>query len=216
MSVSAVSFNSIEPINSKKLQKEEKICGVSQPDIFLKSNDNTKTENKFNFEDLIWESLDHAEVCELIYEKLVNNALSDEHEIVNNEVNLKSLGDLKSLLNYFEKLDIPTKTPDIPIVMSNKKPLVSLVFVNRGCLFDEKVPMLAFHNPKCSVEKIAFGFDKNGELFIERPFDSASFWDNGNLKKIYQLNDYEYAYATYYNKDGTKSFWKNLLFKYFN
>lgn len=216
MSVSAVSFNSIEPINSKKLQKEEKICVMSQPDVFVKSNDNTKSEYKFNFEDLIWEPLYNAEDCKLIYEKLVNNAISDEHEIVNNEINLKDLGDLTSLLNYLGKLDIPTKTPDIPIIMSNKKPLVSLIFVNSGVWFDKKVPMLAFHNPKCNFEKIAFGVDKNGELFIDRPFDSASFWDNGNLKKIYQLNDYEYAYATYYNKDGTKSFWKNLFFKYFN
>lgn len=216
MSTSVTCLKISDPKNIAKPSNKNSIAITPSVCSFVESSDVVSLSNKFNYEDLIWEPLDNVEDCENLYKQLYEFVCSKQNALTINDINISKLDSLDKLLDYLKNLKIKNNGTDIPIITDGKTTYVSLSFQDGPYCIGNSRPMLSFHNPKYSVEKISFGFDRNGDLMVDRPFDTFTFWDNGNLKKFYGYGDNEYASNTFYNKDGSKAFWKNLLFKFFD
>jgi len=207
-------------VNTSKVSfKKQTLPTVDKVDTFEKANNDFFTPNSDSFEGVIFTPLFDASQAEDLYKALFEFVQSKDKEVLDDEVDFSKFSDLNSLLDYFKeqlKNKKPSFKQNTTIFNYNGKPFVSIVYktVYDGLKAKYK-PNLAFHSPNNPNEQVLFGLDNKDDLIVERPFDDISFYSNGARKRVHSLSDCgDYYITSYYNKDGSKPFLKNLLFKF--
>lgn len=82
--------------------------------------------------------------------------------------------------------------------------------------YDSQCPELTFHNPEKPEQFIKFTIDKDRDFCVNRLTNpdygrSISYYYKGGMKRDNRYDPFVSNEATYYNRDGSKSFWKNLI-----
>lgn len=105
----------------------------------------------------------------------------------------------------------------VVLASDNKKPLFEIIHFE-GLGFSKNAPndvKVAFLNPK-NKTSIQYGLNKKGELEIWQTGEGQTVitefhLTSGNRKKVVEQWINCPPETTYYNADGSKSFWKNLF-----
>ncbi len=111
---------------------------------------------------------------------------------------------------YNDKVTLVTDANDKPI-MTYTSSDISLFSSD----LDKQKPMVRFNDPD-GIRYIEFSYDKNGNLSIDRLYSESRaqellFYYGGGIKMKNDYNPFESSDITYYNRDGSKAFWKNLF-----
>ena len=228
----------IQPIYSSSIQGTSKLNSNSLPkqsaqivktDLFVKNTNPTFTGPYRYFEKALLQEVKSGADYQALYRDLIRGVkqqsglrFREGFDFVDTPYTLRQvLNDLRcpAPWGYEKTLVKAAENEDLTLLTCSGNKLVSIrnngphglidTIAGNDRIVDTRV---VFHDFNDSTKTIEFGMDKDGDFLLERPYDLLTFWDNGNQKMVKNFSgDYRSSNTTYYNRDGSESFWKNLF-----